>query len=273
MTKRWFSSMYYVRQGEWPKYRAEGANSDGEESGRRFWNLIHKLRDGAAILELSPMLERAGYSYHGPLLQIPENVSADEFRSPNIRDFQIDLGPTDIVVQATRPPMDDYRRKRRVDASGANLETRILNAAAHFIEECDRWTVVLRDDVALPKEHLGLRRVEFSQYNSGFVEKINQEHYEGVPANLAIGYLLAMPPSEETPHRIVMSWSSGGAETLWFCHLLRERLSDLYEKAVRATEPRLWLVRFRGVDYTPHPRLIYQFDGDSDVIVVEARRT
>ena len=64
MTKRWFSSMYYVRQGEWPKFRAEGSNGAGEDSGRRFWNLIHKLRDGAAILELSPMLERA-VTVHG----------------------------------------------------------------------------------------------------------------------------------------------------------------------------------------------------------------
>ena len=217
--------------------------------------------------------ERAGYSYHGPMLQIPENVSKDKFRSPNIHELELDLGPSDIVVQATRPPMDDYNRKRRVDASGAILETRILNAAAHFIEECDRWAVVLRSDVALPKEHLGLRRVEFAQYNNGFVEKINEDRYEGEPTNLAIGYLLAVPPSDETPHRIVLSWSSGGAETLWFCHLLRERLSDLYEKAIHASEPRLWLVRFRGVDYTPNPTLVYEFNGDSDVTVVEARRT
>ena len=78
---------------------------------------------------------------------------------------------------------------------------------------------------------------------------------EKAPENLAIGYLLCVPSLYENGPRLWLSFSMGGTETLWFCHLLVEELAYLCLDVLESNRMQFWIVPFTCPDYTSVPTL------------------
>lgn len=67
------------------------------------WPQQHKIRDGLVHAELSPLLQRAGYTYGGTLLNVPRLVQREDAAA--LRAEQPSFVPGDLLVLGTRPPV------------------------------------------------------------------------------------------------------------------------------------------------------------------------
>src|SRR6266850_1862753 len=76
-----------------------------ELRARAFTSQLHKTRDGLALAELSVALQQAGYTYGGAFLNVPETTHHEEANA--VRDSAFTPGADDLIVVATRPPLDD----------------------------------------------------------------------------------------------------------------------------------------------------------------------
>ena len=97
---------------------------------------LHRVRDGAACLELASIAFAAGYSYGGLLLNIPRpgNHNAD---APG--QFMAD----DLLIMPTRPGIDERGRKR-VPRKNTELERAVLRElTSRVFLTCGRWQVFL----------------------------------------------------------------------------------------------------------------------------------
>src|SRR5262245_41119798 len=102
----------------------------------------HETRDGVAFACLACTLSELGWHYGGILFNYPAD--------PPPQPFPVDtsfLGPRDLLVLATRPPMDDSGR-RVVPRSYTALEQRIFDCCRPFLELCCRSQIRLAPEMA-----------------------------------------------------------------------------------------------------------------------------
>lgn len=259
-TREWHASVYFLKD-------TDLGVGEKKEKSRPFPKLIHKIRDGLSLLELSRILSQANYQYGRPLLQIPKDV-LDGRRFPNPREVNDRISPDDLIVQVTRPPLiengmrpplDDTGVKRTLALSGTELEGQICCALGRYVETCDRSLVRLRAEAKVQDRFRKFRAVHFYQSGGGLVAEFDAStkkgHEKKVPINTALGYFLSVPKLSRVGPRLALSFSMGGSETLWFCHLLATQLAPLYREALASSEEQLWIVQFTCPDYTPIPAL------------------
>lgn len=270
-TSRWFANVYYLK----------GEDLGRKDRARAFPKLVHKTRDGLALLELSHMLARADYEYEGPILQVPKEVREGR-RLPQLRRTTASLTASDLLVQATRPPLDDTG-KRSLDRSGTRLEGDVFRSFRKFASTCSRSAVILSPSVTLPQAFEGFRQINFYKSGGGLVESIGGKSADKAMQNirsialqridaesLAVGYLFSTPQVRKGGPRLVLSFSMGGAETLWFCHLLRTQLYATFSQALRTRRPCLWIVPFCCPNYTPDGTLWLNKTAANSPVVIKA---
>lgn len=122
------------------------------EPGRADRDLpLHHLRDADAALFIAPVLSDKGFRYSGLILNVPSLPR----RSPangliSVDDSVPPLGPDDLLVLTTRPPLHDWDEGNRsqVDRSYNTLEDRVLKPLRRVFERCSRVHVKLSRDVA-----------------------------------------------------------------------------------------------------------------------------
>src|SRR5438874_1198332 len=91
--------------------RAEGSL----EEARPVETQLHRVRDGLALLQLTHACERAGSRHDEvrPILNLPralQNLLEEDDRLGENAKSHPHPRKTDLLVQATRPPLDDHGR-------------------------------------------------------------------------------------------------------------------------------------------------------------------
>lgn len=225
---------------------------------RAFTSQIHRTRDGLAHLEISAFLAAKGISYAGAILNIPKYVQ------PTLANCghrsALKLEPNDLVLLATRPPLDDprpagkgRRERRRVDRSETPLERELFSALLPFFARCDRGTIELADNLTCDNRFAArFRKIKFQENQGGYVRQTKSwKHEEFKQGRLGVGYLVVVPPTRESRFRIIALFSSGGTETLWTALLVAREHRDLLERALLVEEPVLWQIPFLWPDIAP----------------------
>lgn len=244
-TRRFFPAAYYVKEKDL--------------GSRRFESQIHKTRDGVAITELSPLLYEAGYTYGGTILNVPEDVRKTLNKKGRVKATQVNIGCSDVILLATRPALDDVddEDERPLRRSGSDLEHEMFRALRLFFQTIDRSEAILSEHVDLTEADSRLRAVNFRIRQGGRILSYDTAEGEIEPDDpqLTVGYVAAMPQIFPDGPRLLAAFGMGGTETLWLCHLLRTGLADEWRQAIRATEARIRIIRFRVPCHAPFPML------------------
>ena len=100
---------------------------------------LHQVRGGVAFSLVSARLCHMGWTYAGPIFN----------RSPQIADkSRLMANQPGIIVQTTRPPLDDSDMGRPIPRSGTRLETAILSEVRRCFAFLDRSRVQVSDALA-----------------------------------------------------------------------------------------------------------------------------
>lgn len=197
---------------------------------------LHELRDGDAFAELTPVLFALGFKYAGLLLNYPPDPGS-AIALPR-------LGPQDLVVLTTRPPINDPHsegERRRIAHSGSPLEKAILQAAGDFFAVCKRPMVQLSGEIAeqLPPDVADRERMEFRVYRpipayiryrslAAATREARRYHPPADP-NATAAFLVRTPLWPRGP-TLLNAFGMDGVMTLIWCHLLRTRFPELLEQ-------------------------------------------
>jgi|GEM_PF-2464561 hypothetical protein len=247
--QHWFS-LYWVRPEE-----------IGEE--RPFETAIHKVRDMFPLHLISNDLTVRGIPYAGALLNIPERIRA----SRRIPEASLPLAGGDLLLQCTRPPLDDSANevKRRISQGGDLLEETLRPSLRRIFSNCDRGDVALTaelkpDRKGAPEEY---RLIKFFQENKKQLIRGGrvQLFAGGAPrksldSDLTIGYLVSIPRVEPLGFRFIAAFGMGGTETLWLAHLLTDTGYRCYLRdAIESEVESLWTIPFLVPAFVPYPRI------------------
>lgn len=184
------------------------------------------VRDGAAFGELSAALVSAGFEYGGLLFNYPKAAMPDGVEGTY--DFT-SVGPTDLIVITTRPPMEkgETPRIKRLFRSHSELEDAVFKEFEKVFEACSRSYVKMRRDYIDLGDGM-LAEMEFRQHTTGQLTKSKRETYQRMKAVVeppirGIGFLLQVPHLERFECGLLVSFGMGGLETLIWNRIIRTR--------------------------------------------------
>ncbi|MGA2075473.1 MAG: hypothetical protein ABSH52_18440 [Terriglobia bacterium] len=220
---------------------------------------LHKIRDGLASGLLISVLGDMGYKYEGPILNLPETV-ADGLRT--IQSVDVPIGSSDLLLLATRPPLNDFEEgepvsKRYILRSHNALEEVIFEELQlHFLATCHRGRIILSETVELPAGCEDLREVVFEQSRGARVAKASVNCGEGD----TVGYMLSTGSVRPHGPRLVAAFGIGGTETLWLSYLIKNspQVGGTFHGLLKARERMMALAVFRVPPVVPSPFLHYE---------------
>jgi hypothetical protein len=203
----------------------------------------HQQRDESPALELMPKICSLGFVYDGAhriFLNHPPSKTGDPSRS---QFTALGLTERDILLLATRPPLDDKEEIQPLRPSGSEIESlifRVLREKCFY--HCSRGNVALRPAVA---ENLaaGFRRrseIEFSLRSdrvslaTGTYRALHgREEENSKPWNemMTAGYLVNVPLGKGLPNLLAVFGMSGTTTLVW-AYLLHKH-SDILTQALR----------------------------------------
>ncbi len=186
--------------------------------------LVHQLRDADAALQISALLYNLGYRYGGVLFNHPTDTDRAVLVDHSF------LRPRDILLLATRPPLDDEldRTRSRLQRSHTTLEEKVFACLEQYFQHCSRAEVVLTKSLAsrLPKQVAEKREVVFREYGGAFCER-----YSGRTRRrhllTTITYMTFTPEAWPKGPGLLTVFGMGGPETLIWAHVLRTRFPHL----------------------------------------------
>ena len=195
---------------------------------------VHETRDADACLELTPVLALQDLVYGGLLLNFPRN--------PVVVDSSF-LGPRDLLIITTRPPLSDGHQKDRkiVLPSGTTLEKKIFEVLTKYFWICARSHIALQPSLAslLPEPYKDRADAKFRQHNSaGYTElkKWGDLVYQVNPdPKLTAAYFVYTRETWPGGPGLVVAHGMAGTQTLGFNHLVgTTELSRLLDSPVFA---------------------------------------
>lgn len=225
---------------------------------------IHKVRDALMSGGLFPVLGERGYKYGGTILNLPLEILAGLRQSDRLRATTTRFDESDLILLATRPPLDDrgveaaFEGKRKLLSSGHDLEKLVLRSLRGFFAKCDRETIRLDESVPLG-ENDWLREVHFYQSKGAAVRYYAVRGKRMAPdcRNRTVGYLISVPGRGNGVPRLLAAFGPGGTETLVFGYLLREdpRLRTILGEMLTGADHRIVVCTFRLPVRVPYPFL------------------
>ena len=196
------------------------------ESQKREKLRLHALRDGDAFAELAAAL----YNQHHHFGELVLN-----FRHCT-KEVTPLLGPSDLLVLTTRPPLNDDELDRRYIArSGTELEKAILDAVKFYFSVCRRSYVKLSPDMATKLKYPNRGEIEFSMYAGGYYKRYRAPythsrklHRWEIPVNArtTAGFVILTRLWDGGPN-LLNVFGLDGASTLIWCYLLRTVYPEL----------------------------------------------
>lgn len=237
---------------------------------RAFETQIHKIRDGLALTVIASTLCEEGWSYGATILNYP---AAERPKNQNrIAPTEADITPSDILLQVTRPPLDEGTARRPLRVSGNGIEQQAFRAFRRVLADCDRSCVILSDLVRarLSEKDERYYHIKFEEYQGA---RIHYLHSKQAPEDerLTMGYLVSVPHAGPNSCRVLAAFGMGGTETLTFAHLLRThpRWRGLLRQALNDTCTRLILTAFRVSVSLPDPYLDFCSEDLQPKVVVD----
>ena len=202
---------------------------------------LNRIRDGAAFAELASIFLEREYFYGGILLNFPAQSGQRE--GP---DEYPPLTPDSLLIQPTRPPLDDFsgRRFHKLFPSRLWLERKIFTILRGYFRVCSRGQIWLADQLVIDK----LRQPTFPKTNINFdaygwryigVGGIDGTLSEDIPdcdQGVTATYLLYLTSADvastewENPPNLLIGFGINGVATLIWSYLLRTRFRDKYFK-------------------------------------------
>jgi hypothetical protein len=182
--------------------------------------LLHQLRDADAALYLMQALHACGFVYGDPVLNYPCA------RPPAAGPIPVDdswLGPGDLLLLTTRPPLDDADDavKSRVHRSHTSLEARIFAALRRHLSRCSRSQVIVADEhVRANPAFARLRNIEYKQRRGAPVHRILPEGAArwhgpfGDDEAFSLGYLIYEEHAWPGGPALLAVFGMSGTETL-----------------------------------------------------------
>lgn len=235
----------------------------------------HDVRDGDSFACLIPLLIRLGYELGELVLNHPPVEGEPDGSLASIAG----MGPADLLVFNTRPPLDDKTSscvQRILDPSGNRLEQEcIFPAVERYIRYCTRSEIKLTNQAASLLLHDYRNRTHISYYVKPHEAKERHEaSYEMLPQtpgcekferdHTTAGYLIhtapiVMPGGELGP-RLLLVFGLSGTTGLAFAHQLAVQRIEPFPDLLRDA---LLVPSLSLIEITTHnsvPRLNYNLD-------------
>ncbi|HYR89323.1 MAG TPA: hypothetical protein VE422_34930 [Terriglobia bacterium] len=232
-----------------------------ELRARAFTSQLHKTRDGLALAELSVALQQAGYTYGGAFLNVPETTHHEEANA--VRDSAFTPGADDLIVVATRPPLDDedMLSRRTIARSHHPVEELLLQELRTVFRICRRNAVVLHEPTNVDRRY---RSVQFGEFNGAPMRNSEDE------SRRSVGYCLFTPQPSQVPCGVLLAFAPGGTESLVFAHLLRTSFAPLFADILSRQQKRLVMVEFLIPSFVPYPSLSFRAEELEARVVADA---
>jgi len=144
------------------------------------------------------------------------------------------IRPDDLIVLATRPPLDDPKHgdRKLVRQSRTHLEKQIFAEFRKYLAVCARSHVRLTEAVGAKFKQADL---VFHQHKSArlkYYMRLDEFRPKLVPKNsdIAIGFFLRTKTIPEYGCSLLASFGMGGRETLIWNHIVRTRFPELVSR-------------------------------------------
>jgi len=212
---------------------------------------LHQLRDGNAFGEFYPVLNNAGFTYGGIIVN---QSSSDQPARQSQRGMP---GTDDLVVMCTRPPLDDKWQDGRpkMCLSGSLLEEKVLAGLRCCFEVCSRSHVVLSENLAAMLREGYENRADIQFYCNKYATYLRCSRYhhsrkDRFKTPRTACYLMILPPHDKE-HGCVSMFSISGNYTLCFAYLLRTKLWR--QLACDLSKPRFVMVELQPIPQPSNP--------------------
>jgi hypothetical protein len=198
-----------------------------------------QTRDGEASMYIADIVRQFGYRYGGPLFQFPVIDGQGNPVKPKPRhdDGVPVLGPDDLLILNTRPPMDDIfvGDRRVIQRSHTEVENRLLADGGPFrkwFARCARSELILSNDAASIsaeirqrqrmwfRQHGGAAYQSYSALGGGWVYPKKSD--AGTPA-----FLVYDEEAWPGGPKLLATFGMGGTATLVWACLLATRFPNL----------------------------------------------
>jgi hypothetical protein len=107
---------------------------------------VSARRDLGAALDILPTLMKLGYEYGEPILDWPPEAQAvNRYSEPLFQTNNSFVQPGDLLLQTTRPPLDDDEQndRKRVRRSFTDLEDHLFKLWGNYLERSARSHIFL----------------------------------------------------------------------------------------------------------------------------------
>lgn len=236
---------------------------------------LHQVRDGMAFCELAAMFTERGYRF-GTTIHLYEDDPRPLSALPGI-------GPGDLLVLTTRPPLDDGHvrrpapgsaqggprargRRKLVPRNGGELEAAYLAALDRYFVHCDRTVITLSDHAAslLDPADAAFRDIELYEYTRDDIHWYRRGpdvRQQAGPPPSTVGFFIHIPKLPGLGCDMVVSFGMSGFTNLVWNRIVRMRHSDWFATR-RFVMARLTLGGFR-----PYPEpMTPEFADRGDVV-------
>ena len=260
----------------WFAYSIDKKGLDARARGKnikpKIRNTLHMLRDAAGLVYLNELLNKADYK----IKEIIPNL-ADYYDVPvdHTSFSQFHLSGNDLLVQTTRPPLDDNpdNQARIVFKSNNAIEHEIIDAHKSVFYHCDRRAIILCDKVVEKMYSEKNNRYQDENYRGAAfyvhgenlimaLGNVPQEKWAALISSTAyrvgserrgsIGYIVFFPQitccmsEKKVSFKCLSIFSISGTASLLFTKLCL-RNNDIQQRiieVINSNEPRIIAVRF-----------------------------
>jgi hypothetical protein len=192
-----------------------------------------KIRDGAAFGEITAPLTDRGYRYGHLIFNPPFHPKHGTALGAEFFKF---ITAEDLIVLATRPPMDDSKHgdKKRMLQSCTHLERQIFAECRKYFAICARSHIQLSETVGAEFDRADL---VFQQHKGARLKSyrpLTENKRTRIPkgTDLSIGFFLHTKAIPEYGCGLVVSFGMGGWETLVWNRMIRTRFAEWLRKPI-----------------------------------------
>ncbi len=197
---------------------------------------IHQRRDLAALIELLARLWQMGYVLGEQILNYPPDKRPGRGDPPRQLDLSF-VEPGDLILQATRPPLDDLAQgnRKQVRRGYTDVEQRLFELWRRYLDVCSRGHVMLAEEVrqALPRGYESRQDMWFFQGETAPYKELNALDGRGPRkpdfADRTVAFLLWEDETwEGGPGTLAVFGMDGISTQVWAYRLARD-LAHLLE--------------------------------------------
>ena len=222
----------------------------------------HQVRDGLAMSELEVAVRRLGWDHGVPFLQYPRSTleiesCAEQGATPPLEEVDDSrLGPGDLLLVSTRPPLSDvwHKDKLRINPSFTTLEEKLFRVCREHFRTIARSFVWLQQPFApqLSQGYENRFEIVFAQHRRAFYLRCRRADgthpEEGFRDRRTAAFLLHL---KSVPllngAALLVALGQGGIETLAWAHRLRT------DQSWRLDEESFTVVEFKNAACPERP--------------------